>query len=147
MNTNLNTPSALALQAARLLGLGLALGLAGLSMTACQGGGAKTGMSAEQKENAIVHQGITPQDMAAAQSREPVTADAVTLWVNGLGCPQCASAIDLQLARVAGVRDVRVDLSVGKVDLVITGKARPSAWQLGEAVKDAGFTLVKIQTH
>jgi len=102
-------------------------------------------MSPEYEENVINHT-VSEADMAAAKSKKAIEADTITLWVNGLGCPLCASNIDRQLERVPGVQTVAVDLSVGKVTLgLIGGAPHPSPWTLGEAVEDAGFTLVKVE--
>lgn len=120
-------------------GLAVAL-IGGLSGCASSGGGMEPGY----EENAIVHT-VSDEDRALAASKEALPEGPTVLWVNGLGCPQCASNIDLQLKRVRGIRDVRVDLSVGKVTLNVTGATRPSPARLGDAVADAGFTLVKIE--
>lgn len=100
----------------------------------------------EYEEGAIIHQ-VSDADKALAASTDSLTADTVTLWVNGLGCPQCASNIDLQLARISGVHNVWVDLGNGKVTLGLRGSKRPSPARLGKAVADAGFTLVKVETE
>jgi copper chaperone CopZ len=120
-------------------GLAAAL-IVGLSGCASSAGG----MEPDYEENAIVHT-VSDEDRALAASKDALPEGPTVLWVNGLGCPQCASNIDLQLKRVRGVRDVRVDLSVGKVTLNVAGASRPSPARLGDAVADAGFTLVKIE--
>jgi copper chaperone CopZ len=123
-----------------LLAFSLSL-VASLTLLGCANPGSS---KAAPVEKPIVQQGITAADLAKVESTEPITADAATLWVNGLGCPLCATAIDLQLKRVPGVASAKVDLSVGRVDVMLTGKTRPSPARLRDAVKDAGFTLVKI---
>ena len=91
---------------------------------------------------------VTPTDAALARSKEPIASDAVVLHVNGLGCPLCASNIDKQLERVKGVSSVAVDLSTGIVTLGLApGQTHPSPARLGDAVEDAGFTLVKVETR
>lgn len=118
-----------------------------VAIVGCSGGGATAGNSgATSEENPIFHE-VTPEDLAAAESKTPLTSDSVVLWVNGLGCPLCASALDVQILRVKGVGSAVVDLSVGKVTVGLRGAPRPSAWQLGEAVRDAGFTLMKVETN
>ena len=106
------------------------------------GGCASSGGGME--ENAVVHAG-TAADLEATRSVEPIREESATLWVNGLGCPQCSSNIDAQFARVRGVDEARVDLGTGTVTLALSGKERPSPRRLSEAVLDAGFTLVKIE--
>ena len=95
-------------------------------------------------ENAVVHQ-ATDTDKAFTHSKEPLSGTSVTLWVNGLGCPQCASNVDMQMKRMKSVVAVRTDLSTGKVHLTLTGKGNPSPHILSERTLDAGFTLVKIE--
>ncbi len=125
------------------------VGLAG-----CQGGpsGSARGEGASVKapkmangEQPIVQTGITEADRAFAASKEPLTSDGARLYVNGMGCPLCASALDLQLKRVQGVDAATVDLSKGQVDVALSGKSRPSPQRLADAVADAGFTLVKVE--
>lgn len=126
----------------------LSLAIASFSaLAACaSNGGTNSGMSAEMEENAIVHT-VTDEDRALAASKQPISADSAVLWVNGLGCPQCATNIDLQLERVVGVKATNVDLSNGKVTVGLSGGNRPSPARLGKAVADAGFTLVKVETN
>lgn len=112
------------------------------------GGCASSGGKAEKpmEENAVIHQ-VSEADKATAHGATPIASDKAVLWVNGLGCPQCASNIDLQLLKVKGVKGVRVDLGAGKVAVDLTGSARPSPDQLAKAVDRAGFTLVKVETN
>ena len=98
-----------------------------------------------QQQQADSEHTVTQDDLRLVESTQPVRSDRVVLWVNGLGCPQCASNIDLQLARLPGVKRVRVDLGDGKVDVGLRGDSRPSPHDFAEAVTDAGFTLVKIE--
>ncbi len=122
----------------------LALAIASFSALAACASSSNSGMSAEMEENAVIHH-VTDADRALAASKEPITADSAVLWVNGLGCPQCATNIDLQLERVVGVKTTNVDLSNGKVTVGLAGNNRPSPARLGKAVADAGFTLVKVE--
>lgn len=97
------------------------------------------------EEGAVIHN-VSDADRQFARSTEPVGTPSATLWVNGLGCPQCASNIDLQLERVSGVESIYTDLSVGKVTVGFSAGAKhPSPADLSEAVEDAGFTLVKVE--
>jgi copper chaperone CopZ/outer membrane murein-binding lipoprotein Lpp len=124
----------------RLVGGGLLVGVLALSGCASTQSGDRAAMDA----NAVVHV-VSQADEAATHSKEPISGDKATLWVNGLGCPQCASNIDFQLKRVRGVSDVFTDLSNGKVTVSLAGGRPPSPHLLSEAVKDAGMTLVKIE--
>lgn len=90
----------------------------------------------------------TEADAAALLDKRQITTEWATLYVNGLGCPQCASNIDLTLAKVEGVKWIYVDLGHGVVQLQFEGNGqRPSPFKLMDKVTDAGFTLVKIRTQ
>lgn len=90
----------------------------------------------------------TDADAAALLDKKPIATKWATLYVNGLGCPQCASNIDLTLAKVSGVSWMYVDLGHGVVQMQLQdGAVKPSPLQLKNKVADAGFTLVKIRTH
>lgn len=78
------------------------------------------------------------------RSTEPIAASAARITVLGLGCPQCASNIDLQLKRVPGVNSVQVDLGQGLVDVDFLPGTHPSVLQLATAVRDSGFTVVAV---
>jgi copper chaperone CopZ len=134
----------------------LVVGAAALLMTLLPGCGGQTtavglgsatrpavGSPAGMEENAVVHQ-VSAADLAAADSAEPIPGTSATLWVNGLGCPQCATNIDMQLKRVRSVTSVRTDLGEGKVYITLSGKNNPSPHTLSERTIDAGFTLVKL---
>ena len=97
-----------------------------------------------REEDRITHT-VTQADIDLAKSTQPLGTTAAVLWVNGLGCPLCASNIDRQLKRVDGVTSIIVDLSRGKVTLGLLPGKQPSPARLGAAVEDAGFTLVKIE--
>lgn len=129
------------------LSIVLALAAAGVILTTgCASGPKAAGGDTQYEERRITHD-VTPEERAFAESKEPLTGDWAVLWVNGMGCPLCATALDMQLVRVPGVADPKVDLGVGKVTIALQGKRRPSPHQLGESVKDAGFTLVKVETR
>ena len=79
------------------------------------------------------------------KSSEPIDADAATLVVFGMSCPQCASNVDKQLKRIDGVADIRTDLGSGDVIVEFAeGSARPTPAELGRAVELSGFTLQRI---
>jgi len=113
--------------------------LAGCASTPGSGGDAEA-----TEENAVVHQ-PTEADLAAVKSREAIATDSAVLYVNGLGCPLCATNVDRQLLRLRGVKTAVVDLSSGTVTIGLTGEKRPSPATLSAAVEDAGFTLVRIE--
>lgn len=75
----------------------------------------------------------------------PIAAEAATISVLGLGCPQCATNIDLQLKRVPGVAAVAVDLGQGRVDVDFLPGHHPSVLELASAVRDSGFTVTAVK--
>lgn len=115
------------------------LTVAALALSGCAapGGGAKP------EENAVVHSS-TADDAARLKDTNAVSADNVRLYVNGMGCPQCVSNIDLQLAKLSGVKSTRVNLANGTVDVELYAKNRPSPAQINRAVS-GDFTLIKIE--
>jgi copper chaperone CopZ len=106
----------------------------------------RAGGQPQYEEGAVIHT-VSAEDKAATRSKEPIKADEVVLWVNGLGCPQCATNVDAQLERLPGFKSMSLDLSTGKVVMALQGDKRPSPHQISEAVLDAGFTLEKIEAH
>ncbi len=103
--------------------------------------------SAQKMEENVINHEVTVEERRAASSTTPIEASSVVLYVNGMGCPLCASNIDRQLKMVGGVARVGVDLSIGRVEVQLKDSGRPSPYMLGEAVRDAGFTLVKVETR
>ncbi len=90
------------------------------------------------------------EDAAFLKSDEPIANNTIILFANGLGCPQCASNIDLQIKkRVPGAESVYVDLAEGTatVDIIPGTKRRLSPKQFEDIVGDAGFTLVKLTSR
>lgn len=116
-----------------------------IALCSLLGACASSGGTAEYEEKPISHT-VTDADRAAAKSKAPIAGDSAVLYVNGMGCPLCATNIDMQLKRLPGVKSVKVDLGVGTVKMdLISGMPHPSPDRLGHAVEDAGFTLVKIE--
>lgn len=118
---------------------------------ACAGGGsARVGDSSVATdvpaggEPEGVYHNVTEADKATTRGGTPIAGPYVKLWVNGMGCPQCVTNVDLQLERQFKATDIRVDLETGVVYAHFPAK-RPSPDQLTHAVTDAGVTLVKVQ--
>lgn len=124
----------------------LTLSITTALLTGCASGGAGSAdaTGGHMAENAVNH-AANPADLAALESTTPMKANQVTLWVNGLGCPQCASNADIQLKRLSGVVLTKTDLSNGKIDVTLTGAAHPSPNQFKHAIEDAGFTLIRAE--
>jgi copper chaperone CopZ len=62
-----------------------------------------------------------------------------------MSCPKCISNVDLQLARIEGIRDAKVDMRHGLVTFDVPGPAEPSRAAVSRAILDAGFTLREIR--
>ncbi len=100
-----------------------------LAVPACRSPGARVGPAAGERADASsLGQG-----------------DAAVLHVDGLSCPLCAHNVTLQLKRLDGVRDVRVNLGTGEVRVECDRGGGPSRDALTQAVHDAGFTLKSIE--
>jgi copper chaperone CopZ len=78
----------------------------------------------------------------------PIASAGAVITVHGMGCPQCANNLDLQLRAVPGVQDVEVDMGSGVVRVTLAGQLpRPSRKQLAEAVRDSGFTPLRVEAR
>lgn len=113
------------------------------SLAGCAGGSGGGGGAAKQEENAFVHQ-ADPEAAARLKDTNAVKSNNIRLYVNGMGCPQCVSNIDLQLGKLRGVKSSRVNLSNGTVDVELYSKDHPSPAQISRAVS-GDFTLMKIE--
>jgi copper chaperone len=84
---------------------------------------------------------------ALAGSDAPPAAGAPTavMHVRGMACPQCAYNVDLQLLKVPGVTDVKVNMATGVVTAQLSPDDPPTREQLAAAIRETGFTLVKIE--
>lgn len=118
----------------------LALLLVSLSLTSCASTPSTGSATAAAPE--VVHT-ATETDASYLKTKAPILADRVTLLVNGLSCPLCASNVDKQLGAVPGVSDVSVDFAAGTIGLSLSDP-RPSPMTLARAIDRAGFTLVRI---
>jgi copper chaperone CopZ len=125
--------------------------LAAVFLSACAGSpGATTGGGDKaDMDQGTVHT-ASAEETKYLGSTEPVQNNTIVLYANGLGCPQCASNIDLQInKRVPGAQNVYVDLALGTatVDITPGTKKRLSPKQYHDIVGDAGFTLVKMTSR
>ena len=66
------------------------------------------------------------------------------MWVHGMGCPQCSYNVDLQLKKVAGVEEVKVDMSSGRVQAFLSPANPPTREELRAAIEQTTFTLVRM---
>ncbi len=86
------------------------------------------------------HQADTAEQSVSAEA----PAHTAVITVYGMGCPQCANNVDLQLMRVAGVESVTIDMGSGQVFAKLTPQRYPTRDQLADAIDETGFTLVDI---
>lgn len=139
MKTNFSVMGGGVVAGLMVLGMGLA-GCAG-----SRGGGGGGASAGNPDENAVTHN-VSAADIASTKGTKPVASKEVVLWINGMGCPQCVTNVDLQLERINGAKDVRVDLANGKVAVRFEKEPRPTPERIAKAVSDAGLTLVKIES-
>jgi copper chaperone len=62
--------------------------------------------------------------------------------VDGMTCDHCANAVRAELVKLAGVAEVDVEVSAGKVR--ITGGQLPGDAGLRAAIEEAGYTFVGL---
>jgi copper chaperone len=62
--------------------------------------------------------------------------------VTGMTCGHCVQAVTAEVSRIAGVRDVAVDLGSGQV--TVTSDEPLETAQVREAVDEAGYELAGV---
>ena len=70
----------------------------------------------------------------------------VSLTVHGMGCPLCATNVDIQLKKLKGVMSVNTNLNNGEVRILISPDEAPTRSDLAGAIHRAGLTLVEISS-
>ncbi len=58
-----------------------------------------------------------------------------TITVSGMTCGHCVNSVTEELSKIAGVKEVKVDLDSGKVD--ITSENELAQADLSEAIQEA----------
>lgn len=81
----------------------------------------------------------------AALGEGPLSPGRYDLVVRGMSCPKCISNVDLQLKRIEGVLDPKVDMKHGIVTITVREGSSPSRAAIATAIGDAGFTLAEIR--
>ncbi len=71
----------------------------------------------------------------------------VVLTVHGLSCPLCSTNLDGQLKTIVGVEAASIDLKTGSVTVRLGEGHSVTARDLADAVRNAGFTLKKIEAQ
>lgn len=64
---------------------------------------------------------------------------STTYTVTGMTCEHCANAVSTEIAKLPGVRDVRVDVDTGAVAVTSAGPLRDA--DVDAAVDEAGYAL------
>lgn len=89
----------------------------------------------------------------AASAGEPAPApaaqaagstDAIEVEVKGMACPFCAYGIEKKLRAIPGARRAKVDLEGGRARFEAPAGS-VTEQQVKQAIKDAGFTVGKIE--
>ena len=62
-----------------------------------------------------------------------------TITVSGMTCGHCVNSVTEELSKIAGVKEVKVDLDSGKVD--ITSESALAQADLTEAIQEAGYEI------
>jgi len=87
----------------------------------------------------------TPTDLALLKDTTPVTTSPVLLHVKGMSCPKCVTNVDIQLARIPGVKKSSIDMAAGAVTVELDPAKGITRGALAKAVDDSGLTLASIE--
>ena len=112
------------------------IGVLGITLVGCGPEKADSGSSMKTSGSSITTQ---PTTMATDSS------DNLVMMVTGFACPFCANKLDKQMYKIAGVKDVIIDLGTGKVEVVVDKSNVPTQQAIEKAVDDAGFTLESVK--
>lgn len=63
-----------------------------------------------------------------------------TYTIKGMTCQHCQNAVSTEISRLAGVRDVQIDLAAGTATVTSEQPLDPQA--VRDAVDEAGYELV-----
>ena len=98
--------------------------------------------------SSMVACGSTPTRTDESSAVMVASSDGATgasMRVDGLGCPMCAESISILMDKVDGVKDSRVDLSTGTVEVDLDPSVAVSSASLKQAIDDGGFTFRSIE--
>jgi copper chaperone len=62
-----------------------------------------------------------------------------TITVSGMTCGHCVNSVTEELSKISGVKEVKVDLDRGKVD--ITSESELAQADLSGAIQEAGYEI------
>jgi copper chaperone len=66
-----------------------------------------------------------------------------TISIDGMTCSHCVDAVTEELKALAGVQEVRIHLNKGGISTAtVSSEAKLDPAQIGEAVAEAGYTVV-----
>jgi len=68
----------------------------------------------------------------------------IKIEVDGLSCPFCAYGLEKKLKKIAGSKDVFIQLEEGEATMSVPKDQKPTEEELRKIVKDAGFTPKEI---
>lgn len=111
------------------------IGVLGVMLTGCGPEKVDSGSSMQSSASSI-----TSQPTVEATN----SSDNLVMMVTGFACPFCANKLDKQMYKIAGVKDVIIDLGTGRVEVVIDKNKVPTREAVQQAVDDAGFTLKSV---
>jgi len=64
-----------------------------------------------------------------------------SVGINGLTCSQCSRSVEMQLRKLAFVKDVKMNLEQTEGTLIFKERAKVNIADIAAAVKDAGFSV------
>ncbi len=121
------------------IALVLSLCLVSLSCVSC----ASTATTAASSE--LASESTETAQLGLVHDSQTLAPGQYALVVFGMSCPKCISNVDLQLGRVEGISNPKVDMKHGIVTIDVVGPAAPSREAIFRAILDAGFTLREIR--
>ena len=86
-----------------------------------------------------------PTDLALLKDQTTVGTSPVLLHVKGMSCPKCVTNVDIQLARIPGVKKSQIDMAAGTVKVDFDPTKGVTRGALARAVDDSGLTLASIE--
>ena len=77
-----------------------------------------------------------------AANAEPNEYD---VFVDGIACPFCAYGIEKQLDKLNGVLEMKTDVALGVIRLMVEESVTLTEEEVRDAVENAGFSLREFQ--
>ncbi len=68
----------------------------------------------------------------------------IQIRVNGLSCPFCAYGLEKKLKKIAGQKNLHIQLEEGLVTLDVPADKKPAKETIQKIVTDAGFTAKEV---